>query len=122
MLVAVARRQLALPFHEHDLFVNVAGGIRISEPAADLGIAAALVSSMKEKAFPAATAIFGEIGLTGELRAVGRTELRVSEAARLGFSACILPETHLSSVPDGIEILQASDLRSAIELAGLYGI
>ncbi len=119
MLVAVAQRQLALPIHEYDLFVNVAGGLKISEPAADLGIAAAMVSSMKEKAFPAATAIFGEIGLTGELRAVGGTELRVSEAARLGFSACILPEAGLSSIPDGIKILQASDLKSAIELAGL---
>ncbi len=122
MLVAVAQRQLGLALHECDIFVNVAGGLRVSEPAADLGIIAAVVSSFLEMPPAPASALFGEIGLTGELRPVSRTELRLKEAARLGFSSCIIPASILSgvAVPEGLTILPASDLKEALVAAGLH--
>ena len=122
MLVAVAQRQLGLPLHEQDIFVNVAGGLKISEPAADLGIAAAIVSSFMEKPLASTAALFGEIGLTGEVRPVGRTELRLREAARLGFSSCTVPASGLSgiSIPDGIEVMPAPDIATAMENVGLH--
>ena len=120
MLIAVTQRQLDLPLHQYDVFVNVAGGLKISEPAADAGIVAALVSSIREEAIAPDCAIFGEIGLTGELRPVGQAELRLREAARLGFNTCIIPSSGMSGValPDGIEVIPADDLASAIKSAG----
>ena len=120
MLIAVTQRQLDLPLHQYDVFVNVAGGLKISEPAADAGIVAALVSSIREEAIAPDCAIFGEIGLTGELRPVGQAELRLREAARLGFNTCIMPASGMSGValPEGMEVIPADDLASAIKSAG----
>ena len=91
------------------------------EPAADLGIIAAVVSSVNERPVPGTSAFFGEISLTGELRAVGQTELRLREAARLGFTTCTAPASGLSSitVPDGMEVCSAQDLAHAMNCAGL---
>jgi len=121
MLVAVAERQLGMPLHEQDIFVNVAGGLKITEPAADLGIIGAIVSSFLEKPVAPTDALFGEAGLTGEMRPVGRTELRLKEAARLGFTRCTVPASGLSgiSMPEGLEVMPAGNLAEAMENVGL---
>lgn len=96
MITAVLTKRLALPLSGFDIYVNVAGGLRISEPAADLGIALAVASSFKNTAFDAKLACFGEIGLLGELREVGQAEKRKKEARRLGFSQIVSPENFSS--------------------------
>jgi DNA repair protein RadA/Sms len=93
LLVAVLSKRLDLPVGDQDIFVNVTGGMRINEPAADLGVCMAIISSLKDKAIPANTAFVGEVGLLGELRAVRQLEKRVSEAKKLGFKGVVSPET-----------------------------
>jgi len=92
MLTAVLERRIGLPMAQHDVYVNVVGGTRIAEPAADLAIMLAMVSAFQEKPMPARMAVFGEVGLTGEVRAVGRPEVRLREATGLGFTHLILPK------------------------------
>jgi len=91
LLVAVLTRRLGLGLGAQDIYVNVAGGLRIVEPAVDLALAFALVSSFQEIAIDDGTVVVGEVGLQGELRPVGQVERRLAEAARLGFTRCILP-------------------------------
>jgi len=81
-----------------DVFVNVAGGVQVEEPAVDLGIVAAIASSYQEKAVDAKTVIFGEVGLAGEIRAIAQAEARVKEAGKLGFERCILPMSNSSQL------------------------
>ncbi|MDQ6969174.1 MAG: DNA repair protein RadA [Mariprofundus sp.] len=95
MLTAVLERRIGLPLAQHDVYINIAGGARIAEPAADLAILLAMVSAYQEKAVPEDIAVFGEVGLTGEVRPVGQPESRAKEAANLGFSSILLPsENH----------------------------
>jgi len=95
MLTAVLERRIGLPLAQHDVYINIAGGARIAEPAADLAILLAMVSAYQEKAVPEDIAVFGEVGLTGEIRPVGQPEARAKEAANLGFSSIVLPgENH----------------------------
>ncbi|MBL4774855.1 MAG: DNA repair protein RadA [Mariprofundus sp.] len=95
MLTAVLERRIGLPLAQHDVYINIAGGARIAEPAADLAILLAMVSAYQEKAVPEDMAVFGEVGLTGEVRPVGQPEARAKEAANLGFSRILLPgENH----------------------------
>jgi DNA repair protein RadA/Sms len=120
LLVAVLEKKVGLSLAAHDIFVNVAGGVRLAEPAVDLGVLAALASSHLNRVIPPRTILFGEIGLAGEVRAVSRPELRVSEAARLGFDRCLLPAGNLKNleVPPGMNLI---GVRSAEEaLAGLF--
>ena len=91
MVTAVLEARCGLEFAGRDVFLNVAGGLKISEPAADLAVAAALISSLTGVAAPADTVVFGEIGLSAEVRAVGQSESRLKEAAKLGFTRAILP-------------------------------
>jgi DNA repair protein RadA/Sms len=91
MLLAVLEARCGLVMAGRDVYLNVAGGLRIGEPAADLAVAAALVSSLLDVPVPPATVVFGEIGLAGETRAVTQSEVRLKEAAKLGFEAAILP-------------------------------
>lgn len=98
LLMAVMEKRMNLRLGECDAYVNVAGGIRIVEPALDLAIVAALFSSYKNKAFSDKTLIFGEVGLTGEVRAVGQAQGRVSEAEKMGYDFCILPKPNLSGI------------------------
>ena len=91
MVLAVLEARCGLAFAGDDVYLNVAGGLRISEPAADLAVAAALVSSRLDAAVPEGSVMFGEIGLAGEVRAVGRTEMRLREAAKLGFAQAFIP-------------------------------
>lgn len=98
LLMAVMEKRMNLRLGECDAYVNVAGGIRIAEPALDLAIVAALFSSYKNKAFSDKTLIFGEVGLTGEVRAVGQAQGRVSEAEKMGYDFCILPKPNLNGI------------------------
>ena len=98
LLVAVLEKKVGLSLLAQDIFVNVAGGVRLNEPAVDLGVMAALASSHLNKPVPARTILFGEVGLAGEVRAVSRPELRVKEAARLGFDRCLLPAGNLKNL------------------------
>ncbi|MEG2987153.1 MAG: DNA repair protein RadA, partial [Lachnospiraceae bacterium] len=91
LLMAVLEKRLGMPLSNYDAYVNIAGGIRINEPAVDLGIVMAIVSSYKNKPIDEKTIAFGEVGLSGEVRAVSMPEQRVSEAKKLGFTTCILP-------------------------------
>jgi len=93
LLTAVLEKKLGVTLFDHDIFLNVAGGIRIIEPALDLGVVAALLSSFFEKPIDPATVVCGEVGLAGEVRAVGQMEMRLREAGRLGFTTFFMPES-----------------------------
>jgi len=99
----------------------VAGGVTLTEPAADLGIATAIVSSFRNIPAAPKTAVFGEVGLAGELRGVSQADMRVNEAKRLGFKRCVLPSHNVKSMTrrqlagSGVEIVGASTLREALE-------
>jgi DNA repair protein RadA/Sms len=88
---ALLERRLGLPLLSHDLFVNVAGGIRVAEPAADLAVVAALISAFQDRPLPQTAVFFGEVGLAGEIRSVSRPEARLAEARELGFTQAYVP-------------------------------
>jgi DNA repair protein RadA/Sms len=94
LLVAVLAKRLGLEMGDQDIFVNVAGGLKVIEPAVDLGIISALVSSFRDRPVDRDLVVFGEVGLAGEVRGVGQPELRIREAKKLGFSKCLLPKTN----------------------------
>lgn len=116
LLMAVLEKRLGLPLSNYDAYVNIAGGIRLSEPAADLGVVMAIASSFKNKPVAEDTIIFGEVGLSGEIRAVTMPEQRVAEARKLGFKTCIIPEVSLRSVGKvpGIEVIGVKSVNQAI--------
>lgn len=91
LLAAVMQRELKIPLYDQDLYVNIAGGFRINEPSCDLGFIASITSSKNQVAAAAGTVFFGEVGLTGEVRAVSQPEVRLQEALKLGFRHCIFP-------------------------------
>ncbi|HRO14160.1 MAG TPA: DNA repair protein RadA [Paracoccus sp. (in: a-proteobacteria)] len=111
-ILAVLEARCAVPFAGLDVFLNVAGGMRVSEPAADLAIAAALLSAREDHALPADTVFFGEISLSGALRPVAQAENRLKEAQKLGFSQAILPEVQKVEGTAGMRIARAGDLTS----------
>jgi DNA repair protein RadA/Sms len=119
LLVAVLSKRVGLRLFDQDVFVNVVGGLRISEPAADLAIALATASSLHGTPVPGDLAAVGEIGLSGELRAVSHLSRRLNEAAKLGFRRCIVPATrrHAGDVPPGIEAIPARSLSDALAVA-----
>mgnify|MGYP005831215429 CR=1 FL=1 len=98
MILAVLEKRLGLMFKQYDVFINIAGGLYVSDPAIDLGIAAALVSSFRDKPIKKGIVLVGEIGLTGEVRQVSNIEHRIKEAHKLGFSKILLPSTGLSKI------------------------
>lgn len=118
LLMAVLEKRLGLPLSNYDAYVNIAGGIRINEPAVDLGIMLALVSSYKNRPVSEDVLVFGEVGLSGEVRAVNMPEQRVSEAKKLGFQTCILPAVSLDAVKNiqGIKLLGVKSINEAIDL------
>ncbi len=93
LLVAVLEKVCGLRLGSHDVFINVAGGVRVTEPAVDLGIISAMASSFLDRTIDPGTVVFGEVGLTGEVRGIHQMELRIREAERMGFTRCILPRT-----------------------------
>ncbi len=117
-LIAVLHRHCATNVATLDVHAAVAGGVRVNEPAVDLGLALALASSSRDKAIPADLVALGEVGLGGELRQVGSTPRRLAEAARLGFRRAILPRS-APPPPPGITALRAPDLATALTLVGL---
>jgi DNA repair protein RadA/Sms len=127
MLMAVLTKRVGLAVGSHDIYANVVGGFTVEEPAIDLGIAAAIASSYRERLIPADMTLIGEVGLSGELRAVSRLTLRVREAAKLGFKRCIVPtggknsralaELEEARLPDDFRIITASTLAVALEIA-----
>ena len=110
MILAVLESRVGIPFAGLDVYLNVAGGMKISEPAADLAVAAALLSAREDAALPADTVIFGEISLSGALRPVGQTENRLKEAQKLGFSSAIIPEGGKPGAKSGLSLTRAADL------------
>lgn len=119
LVAAVLTRRLGLHLGEQDIFVNVVGGLRIDEPAADLAIAVAIASSMKDIPVKADAVLLGEIGLSGELRWVSQLEARLKEAAKLGFKTAIVPRRIRRGEPwpEGINVQEARSLREAIQYA-----
>ena len=119
LLVAVLSKRVGLRLFDQDVFVNVVGGLRISEPAADLALALAIASSFQNRPLPSDLAAVGEVGLSGEIRTVGHLTRRLNEAAKLGFSRCIVPATHraLGDVPSGMEVIPARSLADALASA-----
>ena len=117
LLVAILEKKVELSLAGQDIFLNVAGGVRLDEPAVDLAAIAALASSHLNRVINPHTVMFGEVGLTGEVRAVSQPELRVKEAARLGFAHCILPQGNLKNidVPKSIELIGVSHASQALE-------
>ncbi|MCS6779590.1 MAG: DNA repair protein RadA [Geminicoccaceae bacterium] len=112
MVLAVLEARCGLVTGGRDVYLNVAGGLRIAEPAADLAVAAAIVSAMLGAPLPSATVVFGEVGLAGEVRAVGHAQARLKEAVKLGFKRAVVPEASAVDAP-GLELL---GLRRLVEL------
>ena len=119
-ILAVLEKHLGLPLSRFDCYLAVAGGLEVEEPAADLGVAAAVVASYRDLTMPPGTVLVGELGLGGQLRPVGQLELRLSEAARLGFTRAVVPKgTGLAKVAAGLglELLEASTVAAALVAA-----
>lgn len=116
LLMAVLEKRAGLSLSNCDAYVNIAGGIRMSEPAIDLGIVMALASSFRDKPIDEKTICFGEVGLSGEVRAVNMAQQRVTEARKLGFTACILPKVCVPTLTDtaGIKIIGVENIQEAI--------
>ena len=117
LLLAVLEKRAGLNLTGEDVFVNVAGGMSVDEPAADLGIVAAVASSIRNRAITQGTAVFGEVGLAGEIRGATQAPLRVREAAQMGFARCILPPGNCppSDVPPGIELVEVKTVAEALD-------
>lgn len=119
LITAVLSRRLNIRLSDQDVFVNVVGGLRIDEPAADLAVAAAITSSIRDQAVRADLVLVGELGLSGELRMVGQIDARLREATSLGFKQAVVPRRlhRKQPFPKGIEVLEARSLRDALQLA-----
>jgi DNA repair protein RadA/Sms len=120
LLVAILEKRVGLGLGGQDLFVNVAGGVRLTEPAADLGVALAVASSFLDKPVPPDTLVFGEVGLTGEVRAVSQPEVRLKEGRKLGFRKVILARRQKERLGElsGLRLVGVETLAAAIR--GLF--
>ena len=119
LLLAVLEKRAGLNLIAEDVYVNVAGGMAVDEPAADLGVVAAVASSLRNRAIKPGTVVFGEVGLAGEIRATSQASLRVREAAHMGFTRCVLPDGNCpqSDVPPNLELAGAKTIAEALDLA-----
>lgn len=115
MILSVLEKRLDIKFFKHDVFLNITGGLSINDPGADLAIASSLISSYENRALTKSTVIIGEIGLTGEIRPVSMPEIRINEAAKLGFKRAIIPDQSLNQVDSNIKIIQVARLSLAID-------
>ncbi|MGN0304858.1 MAG: DNA repair protein RadA [Lachnospiraceae bacterium] len=118
LLIAVLEKRVGLQISSSDAYVNIAGGMKLQEPALDLGIVMALVSSYKNRSLEDKMMVFGEVGLSGEVRAVSQASVRVQEAKKLGFTICVVPEACRDSLVDirGIKLIFVASVRDAMEL------
>jgi DNA repair protein RadA/Sms len=119
LLLAVLTQRVGYKLYEQDVFVNVVAGMSINEPAADLSVATAIASSVRNIAVPADLAVIGEVGLSGELRAVSQLGVRLREAAKLGFRRVIIPKRFrdMDDPPDGLEVIDVRSVAEALYLA-----
>jgi len=115
LLLAVLEKREGLELLGDDVYVSVAGGLEVVEPAADLGVVAAVASSLRNRPLPADTVVFGEVGLAGEVRSAGQALLRVREAVQMGFKRCVLPARSIPPGVEGIELLGVHTLTEALE-------
>jgi DNA repair protein RadA/Sms len=117
LLVAVMEKKLGMHLMGHDIFMNVAGGVRVDEPAVDMGIVAAVASSFLDRPVPEGSIVLGEVGLTGEVRAVGQVETRVAEIRKMGFTRCLIPESNLKRMKpvEGVETIGIRSVIQAVE-------
>ena len=118
LLVAVMEKKLGLNMTGNDIFMNVAGGVKVSEPAVDLGIVSAVASSFLDKPVPEGTLLIGEVGLAGEVRGISQLENRITEVRKMGFTKCIVPKTSLKSMNKikDIELVGISNLLELMEI------
>jgi DNA repair protein RadA/Sms len=123
ILLAVLEKRMRYPLYTHDVFVSVMGGVKALEPAVDLAVLLAIVSSYQTKALSGKTAVMGEVGLSGEIRSVIRIENRIKEAIHMGFDACVIPKKNENGLPQGlkekIELRVVDNVEEAIEV--LFG-
>ena len=119
LLSAVLSKRVGLKLHDQDIFVNVIGGLRVTEPASDLAMAMAIASSYFDRFIPADLAIMGEVGLSGEIRAVSQMGMRLNEAAKIGFRRALVPKMRrkLEHVPDGLQLITVRNIVEALNVA-----
>jgi DNA repair protein RadA/Sms len=115
LLVAVLEKKVGMSLANQDIFVNAAGGVRVDEPAVDLGIISAVASSFLDKPIPSKTMVIGEVGLAGEVRGIHQAEIRLREAAKLGFRRCLLPETNRGRIAGDFGDMEILGIRSVEE-------
>jgi DNA repair protein RadA/Sms len=118
LLMAVMEKKLGLHLLGHDIFMNVAGGVKVTEPAVDVAVIAAIASSFLDRPIKEDTLTMGEVGLTGEVRAIGNLEIRIKEAKKMGFVRCLAPKSNLDrlSAVKGIQLLPIKTLSDAMEI------
>jgi DNA repair protein RadA/Sms len=119
LISAVLTKRLGLKLHEQDIFINVVGGMKIDEPASDMAMALAMASSYSDKAVPADMVMIGEIGLSGELRAVAQLPARLHEAAKLGFKRALIPKLRrkLHDLPTDLKLVEVRHIGEAMVIA-----
>lgn len=117
LLLAVMEKRAGLPLYNQDAYLNVAGGLKLDEPAGDLGVVAAVASSFRNQPILTNVAVMGEVGLTGEVRAVSHIEKRLSECHKLGFQTCLVPNDNLKDlrIPDGLKVIGVSNVSDALK-------
>jgi DNA repair protein RadA/Sms len=118
LLLAVLEQRASVSLASDDVFVNVAGGVNVDEPAADLAVVAAVASSRRNRPIGARVAMFGEVGLAGEVRATAQAPLRLREAAQLGFTRCVVPESNVApdDVPPGLDVIGVGTVGEALDV------
>jgi DNA repair protein RadA/Sms len=118
LLVAVLGKRMGLEMGNQDIFVNVAGGLKVDEPAADLGIISAMISSFLDRPVLNSMVVFGEVGLAGEIRGVSQPEVRIKEAKKLGFSRCLLSRNNMEgfSAPAGMELVGLESITGLMDV------
>ena len=117
LLAAVMEKKLGMHLMGYDIFMNVAGGVKVNEPAVDLAVVAAIASSFLDKPIPENTVVLGEVGLTGEVRAIGQIDHRIAEINKMGFNRCLVPHSNLKRIhkKGGIEISGVRTVEDAVE-------
>ena len=117
LLATVLSRRCKLNLGNQDIYLNVAGGIKVEEPAVDLAVCLSIVSAFKNKSIDSNLVVFGEVGLGGEIRNVGQIDKRIIEAKKLGFKTIMIPQTNFKFAENEMQIIQVKNLNEAIEIA-----
>jgi DNA repair protein RadA/Sms len=117
LLAAVMEKQLGMHLMGYDIFMNVAGGVKVIEPAVDMAIVSAIASSFMDKPVPDGTVVLGEVGLTGEVRAIGQVDIRLAEVKKMGFNRCLVPDSNLKRIAaiDGIAVAGIKSVSEAVD-------